>query len=120
MKILRKYPLSISLMLVLVFSLSAGVKMDFYPNDGEQLKEVCRQGIVYLPPGTKYIKCNGKVKRINRITPLTDEGESCICPQCCGGECAVIVSCDVYFEQSDCGYDGHDQIGLCLIWIDCE
>ena len=129
MKQLRKHPLLISMMLVLVFSLSAGVKTDLYPVDGEKIIEVCRHGIVYLPPGTKYVKCMGEVKKILRITPYLRGDESCICPKCCEGECSVIVSCDASLEVPDSGPNGsaynldsflESGAGLCTVWLACD
>jgi len=130
MKLLRRYPLLISMMLVLVFSLSAGIETDLYPRDGEGIREVCRDGIAYIPPGTKYVKCNGKVKKILRITPLMEDDESCLCPKCCGGECGIIVSCGSFPElagsETDTEGYGLDemlesgQITLCILWIYCD
>jgi len=130
MKKLRKHPLLISMMLILVFSLSAGVKTDLYPVDGEKIIEVCRNGIVYLPPGTEYVKCMGVVKKILRITPYLRGDESCICPKCCDGECAIIVSCDASLDVPDSGPNGsvyslesmiESHAGaLCTVWLDCD
>ena len=130
MRLLRRYPLLIAMMMILVFSLSAGIEKDIYLGEVEGIKEVCREGIAYIPPGTKYVKCNGKVKKILRITPLMKDDEGCLCPKCCDGECAIIVSCgsslDLTGSRSDSeGYEldemlDSDQIMLCLLWIYCD
>jgi hypothetical protein len=79
--------------------------------------EVCSQGTVYLPPGTKFVTCHGKVMKVLGIVRLV-EGErsapgGCYCPDCCGGTCAVIVSCGGGSETAANMVGGADRSGSC-------
>jgi hypothetical protein len=92
--------------------------------------EVCSQGTVYLPPGTRYVTCHGKVMRVVGIVRLTDAQKAapgnCYCPECCGGFCAVIVSCGGAAETatstaaSPDDTDLHEDTGdLCTVYLAC-
>lgn len=127
---LRKHPMFVLSMLFLGFSLFAGVSTELNSVEQGYHVEACRNGIVYLPPGSTHVRCNGMLKRIKRITPYVVSDESCLCPTCCAGECAVIVSCDAHLAFSNFNSDGSlDELnswiesgggGLCTVWLDCD
>ena len=89
----------------------------------DKIIEVCSEGVVYVPPGTKIVKCNGKVKKVLKVTPYSAEkmqmDSDCLCPNCCNGECGVIISCDAEPEKMF-DSDSSDQGMLCIIWLDCD
>ena len=61
--------------------------------------EVCSNGIAYVPLDTKYVKCNGIVRKVLGFTKTaTDEEDPCKCPNCCEGKCYVIVTSDPRLE----------------------
>ena len=127
MKGQQKRQLALSLFFILVFSTLAVIHAKSGQSERDGIIEVCKNGIVYVPPGTKYVKCYGKVMKIKRITPYLRGDENCICPKCCGGECAIIISCEgdpaskMDLRNPDF-YSSPEAAGgfLCTIWLDCE
>jgi hypothetical protein len=96
----------------LVFFLSAYSKGPIVGEvsvDHTKYIEVCSHGIVYLPPDTKFVTCQGRVMRVIAIVPAGEVqpqvAPDCYCPKCCGGACAVTVSCG----------GG----GLCTVYLAC-
>ena len=90
--------------------------------------EVCGRGIVYLPPGTKFVTCHGKVMEVIAIVPLVEGAQvlsDCNCPNCCGGVCTVTVRCEPAPEASaeadDCQSEKKSSSGggLCTAYIAC-
>jgi hypothetical protein len=71
--------------------------------------EVCRNGTVYVPPGTKFVTCQGRVMRVIAIVSLGAEPKGapvdCNCPKCCDGGCVVTIACE----------GG----GLCVLYLAC-
>jgi len=122
MKGQKKYQIIASFLLIFAIFVFTEIKAESHSDGKDRIIEVCSEGVVYVPPGTKIVKCNGKVKKVIRVTPYQPdqrEDESCICPSCCEGECAVIISCDGQpgeFSDSDSSAKG----SLCLLWIDCD
>jgi hypothetical protein len=58
--------------------------------------EVCSNGTVQVPPGTRFVTCQGRIMRVIAIVPMGEQVQSnadCNCPRCCSGACAVTVSC---------------------------
>jgi len=100
------------------------------PEDSAKYIEVCTNGIVYLPPGTKYVTCHGKVMRVMYIAPLMAQIESvpdCNCPKCCGGWCGITVMCESAPEPSSgetdcdgCGTSASAGGGLCTAYLACD
>ncbi len=71
--------------------------------------EVCSNGIVYVPAGTRFVTCRGRVMEVIAIVSLAEGTEAaggCQCPLCCGGLCTVTVRC---------GMPG----GLCVMYLAC-
>ena len=135
MKGLQKKQFVISLVFVLVFSSLAVIHAKSSLDDKEKIIEVCANGIVYLPPGTKLVKCYRKIMKIIRITPYLaeleqqtkDGGEDCHCPRCCDGECYIVVSCEGAHEESaySDSYASENESGsnmgvLCAVWLFCD
>ena len=122
MKGQKKYQIIASFLLILSVFVFTEIKAESFPGGKDRIIEVCSEGIVYVPYGTKIVKCNGKVKRVIRITPYDSsqrEGGSCICWNCCGGVCAIIIACDPEpgeFSDSDSSAKGL----LCAIWLECD
>ena len=120
-------------MIILVAGTSSmGVQSELYPVDESELIEVCADGVVYVPPGTKYVRCNGKVMKVLRIERgAYRDGENCRCPHCCDGICYIIVACDPLPQdildgvERDCGtgeltFSDPDVQGLlCTMYIGC-
>ena len=101
MKKLSKVIVGLGAVVVLVSAYSMGTMDTGMSADASSYIEVCSQGIVYVPPGTRYVTCHGKIMKVMGIVSRED-GEQidggggagdCYCPKCCGGYCAVIVSC---------------------------
>ncbi len=93
-----------------------------------KLIEVCSNGIVYVPPGTKYVTCRGKIMKVLAIVPKVEGVQTetdCNCPNCCGGWCGVTVSCEAMEEPSagqdgcGCGKGTAAGGGLCTAFLGC-
>lgn len=109
MKRLAKIILGLSFVVFLVTAYSGGTKAVGVAAPSGRFIEVCSNGTVYLPPGTRFVTCQGKVMRVIAIVSADDGAQllrSCDCPDCCGGGCAVTVSC---------GSGG----GLCTAYLSC-
>ena len=98
------------------------------PPESARLIEVCSNGIVYLPPGTKYVTCRGKIMKVLAIVPLTKGAKTetdCDCPNCCAGACGITVTCDGMEESpagtNDCGCWKRSAAasGLCTAYLSC-
>ncbi len=123
MKGQKKNQIIVSFLLIFAIFVFTEIKAESHPNGKERIIEVCAEGVVYVPPGTKLVKCNGKVKKVLGVTPyqtaIMREGDSCLCWDCCGGACGIIISCDAEpqeFSDSDSG----PGVYLCLLWLDCD
>ncbi len=96
--------ISILSAVVMVTAFSAGTKATATAGGHPKYIEVCSNGTVYLPPGTKFVTCHGKVMKVIAIIPLEENQmqtmEDCSCPRCCGGTCTVTVSCGAEPEPS--------------------
>lgn len=110
---------------------SMGEQAELYPVNEHELIEVCADGVVYVPPGTKFVLCNGKIRRVLRIEEGVRELEECRCPKCCDDACYIVVACnpvpqelldrvtrdcatgETFFENPD------DQGALCMMFIGC-
>lgn len=125
MKGQKKNQLIASFLLIFAIFVFTEIKAESFPERNERIIEVCSEGVVYVPYGTKLVKCNGKVKKVLGMTPYQptmerggEEG-SCLCWDCCGDACGIIISCDAEpekFSDSDSNKNGT----LCLIWFDCD
>ncbi len=128
------------LILILVFTIIAfssvlnlkAIRDSSSTSEDEKLIEVCSNGIVYVPFGTKYVLCNGKKSRVLRIEKYEATILSgCWCPEdCCNGQCAVIIICNAKPETKNnlnsdgCGCkSGRKPAGsggdLCTMWLYC-
>lgn len=115
--------------LFLSLAYSSGVRDSAPPEESAKYIEVCTNGLVYLPPGTKYVTCQGRVMRVLYIGPLMEQIETiddCDCPKCCGGLCGITVLCesdpDPSTGKSDCGGCGVRTSaggGLCTAYLAC-
>jgi len=92
--------------LVLAAFLYAAISANSYVSESKGLIEVCSNGTVYVPAGTKFVKCNGIVRRIIRTGDVLAAGqEDCKCPKCCSGDCYIPVM---------------DEMGdIRLVWLSC-
>ncbi len=124
MKKQKKYQVTASVLLIFSIFVFTEIKAESHPGGKDRIIEVCSEGVVYVPPGTKIVKCKGKIKKIIKVSsfdPNKREGENCLCPNCCDGICGVIISCDGEpgeFSFSDS--DSTSQGSLCVLWLDCE
>jgi hypothetical protein len=133
MKKLSKVIVGLGAVVVLVSAYSTGTVDSRMSADKSSYIEVCSQGIVYGPPGTRYVTCHGKVMKVMGIVSGEEGAESksgggagdCYCPKCCGGYCAVIVSCGGEPETAagtgDCGSGrvASNVRGLCTMYLAC-
>jgi hypothetical protein len=133
MKKLSKVIVGLGAVVVLVSAYSMGTMDTGMSADASSYIEVCSQGIVYVPPGTRYVTCHGKIMKVMGIVSRED-GEQidggggvgdCYCPKCCGGYCAVIVSCGDVPENTtgvddySLGRDISGGRGLCTMYLAC-
>ncbi|MCJ7582922.1 MAG: hypothetical protein MUP98_20590 [Candidatus Aminicenantes bacterium] len=111
-----------SFFLIFAIFLFTEIKAESFPGGKDRIIEVCSEGVVYVPPGTKIVKCMGIIKKVIRVIPYQENlrlDESCICPHCCGGECGVIISCDAEpGKYSD--FDSNKEGTLCVMLLDCD
>ncbi|GEM_PF-1113246 len=127
-----KLVLGIMVVVSLVMATSTGPKVDNEFTGGSAFIEVCGRGIVYIPPGTEYVTCRGRVMKVLGIVPLREGGtqtegggSECFCPNCCGGACAVIVSCgqepEVEATRSEVVFEPRStsSAGLCTMYLYC-
>jgi hypothetical protein len=125
--------MAVAAVVVLLTGISSlGVQSELYPVDESHLIEVCADGIVYVPPGTKFVRCNGKIRKVDRIEEGVFRGEeSCRCPNCCQGMCWVVVACSPLPQGGldgvtrDCAtgkieIDDPEVLSfLCTMWLGC-
>lgn len=119
MKRQKKIQIIAAFLLIFAVFVFTEIKAKSHLDGQDRIIEVCSEGVVYVPPGTKYVKCNRKVKKVIRITPYQRGDENCLCPSCCGGICGVIISCDAEpekFSDSDSSVQGM----LCILWMNCD
>jgi hypothetical protein len=133
MKRLSKVIVGLGAVVVLVSVYSAGTIDSRMSADKSSYIEVCSQGIVYVPPGTRYVTCHGKVMKVMGIVSREEGAEiesgggagDCYCPKCCGGYCAVIVSCggapETETRTDGCasGTVASNARGLCTMYLAC-
>jgi hypothetical protein len=134
MKKSARFIFGLAAVVALVTAYSTGTKATEASSSSAAYIEVCGRGLVHVPPGTKYVRCQGKVMKVLGMVPLRDgeampeaaEGENdCYCPKCCGSACAVIVSCESVLETSANGSDRRFDPrsttggGLCFMYLAC-
>jgi hypothetical protein len=102
----------ILVMLTWIFSIglvSAVLKAASYIGEKNAYIEVGGNQIAYVPRTTKYVRYKGEIRKIIKFAlTLSPDEVNCECPNCCKGNCYVIVS-------SDSG----PIIILCVIWFSC-
>jgi hypothetical protein len=133
MKRFFKFLFGLGAAVFLVSAYSAGMKDAAMYADRSPYIEVCSRGLAHVPPGTRYVTCQGKVMRVIAIVP-SDEGGAqtqaegvgnCWCPQCCGGYCGVVVNCGASPEPeaSDSSHGPNSESsrtgGLCTAYLAC-
>jgi hypothetical protein len=130
MKKLGKFVIGLVVVIFLTTAYSVGTKATEATMSSSGLIEVCSRDRAYVPPGTRYVTCRGKIMKVLGMAPMADGAEAqviqdCFCPKCCGGTCAVIVSCESLTVTSssgpDCGSDESrkDSGGLCTMYLAC-
>ena len=121
MKEHKKNRMIVSFLLIFAIFIFKEIKSKSLLVGKERIIEVCSEGVVYVPPGTKVVKCMGIVKRVIRVIPYQPDlriGESCLCWECCDGECAIIITCDM--EPGELLDSDTTNGTLCLLWLDCD
>jgi len=128
MRIFFKFFVGSAAVVLLVTAYSAGTKATGVSESSSKYIEVCSRGIVYLPPGTDYVTCRGKVMKVIAIVPLLEGAQTlggCDCPQCCAGACTVTVACESNVENSAQANDDRwgqrssNGGGLCTVYLVC-
>ena len=75
--------------------------------------EVHGPDIAYVPLTAKYVKYDGKIKKVVRFAEtLSENEEECQCPNCCKGRCYVIIFTDILFSKGPLKT-------LYILWIEC-
>jgi len=128
MKKLSKCLIAALFVAFLAAAYPVGNKEAAAPQESARLIEVCSNGIVYVPPGTKYVTCRGKIMKVLAIVPRMEgvktEGD-CECPDCCAGACGITVLCEEVPEPlekaDDCGCGERSAAGggLCTAFLSC-
>jgi hypothetical protein len=133
MKKSARFLVGLAAVVSLVTAYSTGTRATEASSGSSSYIEVCSRGLVYVPPGTRYVTCHGKVMRVLGMVPLRDgentlekEGpDDCFCPKCCGSACAVIVACGSVLETETTVSDGRftrradASGGLCTVYLAC-
>jgi hypothetical protein len=108
----------------------ATIKANSYVNESKEYIEVCSKGIVYVPLDTKFVKCNGIIRKVMGFTRILPMETDCECPKCCDGSCWVIIYGDPTPEQEtenlpnspDHSYKSDnkgDSDGYWFLWLAC-
>ncbi len=113
MKKSARFFIGLAAAVALVTAYSTGTKATEASSGSASYIEVCTRGLVYVPPGTRYVTCRGKLMRVLGMVPLREGenmtegqgGDDCICPKCCGSACGVIVACGSEADTSANGAD---------------
>jgi hypothetical protein len=83
------------LVIIFLFVTLAGaaIKAYSYYQEYKGFIEVCDHGIVYVPKGTKFVKCHGIVRSVIMFENSATDDEDCACLdyKCCDGLCYVFV-----------------------------
>jgi hypothetical protein len=130
MRVFLKYFIVSAAVVLLVSVYSAGTKATGTAESSAKYIEVCNRGTVYVPPGTEYVTCHGKVMKVIAIVPFVDGaqtlgGGGCFCPKCCGGACVVTVACEnkvgdsTEEESYRWGQRSSSAGGLCTLYLAC-
>jgi hypothetical protein len=128
MRVSFKYFIVSAAVVLLVSAYSAGTKATGRAESSAKYIEVCSKGTVYVPPGTEYVTCRGKVMKVMGIVPLVDGPQilgGCGCPNCCGGYCSVTVACENKVGDSAeedsyrSGQRSSSAGGLCTLYLAC-
>ena len=122
--------LAVFSLLVFMIIAVAAIRAHSYLQKSSKYIEVCRNGPVYVPPGTEFVTCYGVVKKVVGIVLLDGPPPSdCMCPACCGGTCWVAVDCwapdeDANKSESSSGHASKKRTstgaqGICFLAIAC-
>jgi hypothetical protein len=98
--------------------------------ESRSLIEVCDNGIAYVPRGTQYVKCHGKVRKVLLFETGETDFEDCACldQKCCDGQCYIVIMTDPEEngsgdrEKSSWRDGGAAEAGrniFVIIWIPC-
>ena len=75
--------------------------------------EVHGSNIAHVPITAKYVKYDGKIRRISRFSAALASGEEdCQCPQCCNGRCYIIIYTDFLSPIGPLRV-------LAILWLEC-
>jgi hypothetical protein len=128
MRVFLKYFIVSAAVVLFVSAYSAGTKATETAESSAKYIEVCSRGTVYVPPGTEYVTCRGKVMKVIAIVPLVEGAQTlggCFCPKCCGGYCTVTVACENKVGDSAeensyrWGQRSSSAGGLCTLYVSC-
>jgi len=90
-----------------------GPKADLPAAERTAYIEVHGSDIAYVPMTETHVKFNGEIRKIVRFTATVDKGRAdCRCPDCCNGECYVIVYTDLVLPEGPVRT-------LRIIWLAC-
>jgi hypothetical protein len=92
---------------------STDLKLDLVASPTDEYVEIQGSGITFVPLSTKCVKYRGEVKKISRFSIVLAEGElDCQCPNCCNGECYIVVFTEIIVGGSPVRVPA-------IIWIPC-
>jgi hypothetical protein len=79
----------------------------------ESYIEVNGPQIAYVPMTTKYVRYDGKLRKVLKFEPIANAATAdCRCPKCCNGSCYVIIYTDMIVISGPVRL-------LYLLWVDC-
>jgi len=121
--------------ILIVFAVSglvcAFLRANSFISEYNRYIEVCSNGIAYVPKDTKFVKCNGIVRKVLRFEKAVIlEVDPCQCPKCCDGDCYVIVNSDPSPESqsgpiqnspspADANFRERSNLDVYILWISC-
>lgn len=105
----------IVLLTVVLFGVpSEGFKLDQAGPRMDGYIEVHGPGISLVPLTTKYVKYDGEIRKVSKFSIVLEAGVlDCQCPNCCDGECYIVVLTEIIIAGSPMQVPA-------IIWIPCS
>lgn len=105
--------LTLLLIMVLWGMPATGLKLDLAASPTDEYVEIHGSGIAFVPLSTKCVKYRGEIKKISKFSIVLEAGTlDCQCPNCCNGECYIVVFTEIIVGGSPVRVPA-------IIWIPC-
>jgi hypothetical protein len=113
-KAINKKAVLIVLFCAFFVGLVSGIqKASLFIADKDSYVEVKGSGIAYVPRTAKYVKYDGRIRKITKfVATISAAEEECPCPKCCKGYCYVVIYTDVIPMGSPVKI-------LYILWVEC-